>query len=82
MEQGEAARSRDVDHGVGALGRPADAQHGVAVREQTLGDRMEDLVERRVAGARALRYGDQDHQRCDARHVERVRDRDPTVGTS
>src|SRR6185503_14481317 len=49
----------DRDHLVGPGGRAADAQHGVAALQQPARDRVEDLVEHRVADALAPRLLDQ-----------------------
>ena len=49
----EPMPARNFHHQVGALGRSAHAQHGVAVAEQALRNRVENLVEGFVADALA-----------------------------
>ena len=49
MVNGQSVLSGRLDHQVGTLRRPAHSKNGVAALEQPLGDRMEDLLEWRVA---------------------------------
>ena len=49
MEYRKAAALRRPHHQVRALRGTSDAQHTITAREQTLGDRMKDLVERSIA---------------------------------
>src|SRR6478735_9352112 len=59
----QSTLARDLYHMICACRRTTDPQHGIALGEQPLGDRVEDLIERRVADA--LRAG-----QCDERQRE------------
>jgi hypothetical protein len=56
----QPTRLRALNHLVGALGGSANPKHGIAAREDALGDRMEDFIERRIADT--LRSGEIDQR--------------------